>query len=830
MNLSRLPVLLLAAALALPAPAAPVKLIFDTDMGNDVDDLMALILIHNLQKRGACELLAVTVTKDHPQAAAFVDAVNTLYGHPDTPIGVVRNGAAREPGKFNLLADEKNADGSFRYPHDLRSGADAPEAVGLLRQILAGQPDGSVTLAQVGFFSNFARLLDSPPDEYSSFTGRELIRQKVKLLSIMAGAFQTIDGDNRFLEYNVKLDVPAAQKLARDWPSPVVWSGFEIGIAAAFPHTVIEHDLNYLPHHPLKEAYYLYEPPPHDRPTWDPTAVLYAIFPERGYYNLSPPGRVTVADDAATWFRPGKDGSHRYLVMSQEQATRVREAIVQLSAEPPPAPAPRRLSRAALLDKIKGAWAGQMIGVSYGAPTEFRFQGKTIDGEIRPDEISNAIAQDDLYVEMTFARVMDTVGLEATSKDFGEAFRQSKYNLWHANAAARRNLNRGIAAPLSGHPRYNLHADDIDFQIEADFIGIMCPGLTQAANRFADRVGRVMNYGDGLYGGQFIAGMYSAGFFESNPRKVVEGGLACIPAESTYGRLIRDLLNLAERYPDDWRRVWRELGEKWDKDDPCPEGALAPYNIDAKLNGAYVAFGLLFGGGDWMKTMEIATRCGQDSDCNPSSAAGVLGAMIGWSRIPEKDRAEVSRIAGRKFDFTEYSFNDIVASTEKRACEVIRREGGRVGEAEVEIPVQLPQPPPLEQCDFGVPTRVVPTSDAAWTWRGNWSRDRETKVATGAGAEVTLTFTGTGVALLGPLTAEGGRADVWVDDRKSELLADAFIVERTHDNALWHVNGLPPGKHTIRLVTTDAADPRSKGKTVGVEKAILYSARGTPAK
>lgn len=310
--------------------AQPVKLIFDTDMGNDVDDLMALCMIHSLQKRGACELLAVTVTKDHPQAAAFVDAVNTFYGYPDTPIGVVRDGAAKEAGKFNLLADERNADGSPRYPHDLRSGADAPEAVALIKKVLGAQPDASVVIAQVGFFTNLARLLDDAE-------GRALAARKVRLLSIMAGAFQTVDWNTRHLEYNVKLDVPAAQKLAKQWPTPVVWSGYEIGVAAAFPHAVIERDLDYLPHHPLKEAYYLYNPPPHDRPTWDPTAVLHAVLPDRGYFDLSPPGTVEVEDDAATLFRPSRDGKgrHRYLAMRPEQAARVREAIVQLSAEPP---------------------------------------------------------------------------------------------------------------------------------------------------------------------------------------------------------------------------------------------------------------------------------------------------------------------------------------------------------------------------------------------------------------------------------------------------------------------------------------------------------------
>lgn len=330
--------LALCLAIASSLPAAPVKLIFDTDMGNDIDDAIALAMIHSLQKRGACELLAVTITKDHPQAAGFVDAVNTFYGYPDVPIGVVRNGAQQpDGGRFNLLADQKQANGQLRYPHDLRSGEDAPEATALLRQTLAAQPDGSVTLVQVGFFTNLARLLDSPPDAHSPLPGRELIEKKVKLLSIMAGAFQTVKWQTRYLEYNVKLDVPAAQKLAKHWPSPIVWSGFEIGFACTYPHQSIERDFDYTPHHPIKQAYLLYEPPPHDRPNWDPSAVLYAVYPDRDYFALSPPGQVTVADDAATVFHPGKNdkGRDRFLILTETQNARLREAIVQLTSEPP---------------------------------------------------------------------------------------------------------------------------------------------------------------------------------------------------------------------------------------------------------------------------------------------------------------------------------------------------------------------------------------------------------------------------------------------------------------------------------------------------------------
>ncbi|MDD1633193.1 MAG: ADP-ribosylglycohydrolase family protein, partial [Methylococcaceae bacterium] len=129
----------------------------------------------------------------------------------------------------------------------------------------------------------------------------------------------------------------------------------------------------------------------------------------------------------------------------------------------------RRMSRAALEDKVRGGWAGQMIGVAFGAPTEFRSNGRIFEGELKwtPDMIGNTIHQDDLYVEMTFAEVMDRIGLDATTEQYGEMFRDSRYSLWHANAGARRNLSRGIKAPMSGHPDYNVHANDIDFQIES---------------------------------------------------------------------------------------------------------------------------------------------------------------------------------------------------------------------------------------------------------------------------------------------------------------------------------------------------------------------------
>src|SRR2546425_1735487 len=156
-----------------PLGAAPVRLIFDTDMGNDIDDAVALAMIHALESRGEAKLLAVTVTKDNRWAAPFIDAMDTFYGRGDIPIGVVHNG--KTPDDSNMIrlpAERKRPDGSYVYPHDLADGRDAPEAVNLLRQVLSKQKDNSVVVVQVGFSTNLARLLDAPGD-------RDLVKRKV---------------------------------------------------------------------------------------------------------------------------------------------------------------------------------------------------------------------------------------------------------------------------------------------------------------------------------------------------------------------------------------------------------------------------------------------------------------------------------------------------------------------------------------------------------------------------------------------------------------------------------------------------------------------------
>lgn len=315
------------------ALADPVKIIYDTDMGNDVDDVLALAMLHSLQNRGESELLAITATKDHDEVAPYLDAINTFYGRGSIPIGVTDSGVTPERSRFTGVALERNDDEYF-YPHDLNIGEPVPSAVQVLRESLAGQPDNSVVIVQVGFSTNLAGLLQTDGDKYSSLSGLELVEQKVKHISIMAGTFALIEGQVH-LEYNIVGDIPSAQYLAKNWPTPIYWSGFEVGLAIRYPAISIENDFNYLDRHPIPESYQAYIPTPHERPTWDLTSVLLATREERNYFGISESGTVTVLEDGETIFKADSGGNHFYLTISDSDIRRVRELMAALVSEPP---------------------------------------------------------------------------------------------------------------------------------------------------------------------------------------------------------------------------------------------------------------------------------------------------------------------------------------------------------------------------------------------------------------------------------------------------------------------------------------------------------------
>ncbi len=373
----------------------------------------------------------------------------------------------------------------------------------------------------------------------------------------------------------------------------------------------------------------------------------------------------------------------------------------------------RPISLNEYLDKMKAGWIGQMAGVGWGGPTEFKWQNKIIPKDQMPEwqnQMINQFNQDDIYVEMTFLRTLEQYGLDVSIRQAGIDFANSRYMLWHANDAGRENLRSGIAPPFSGHPQYNSHADDIDYQIEADFAGLIAPGMPQFAIELGEKFGRLMNYGDGLYGGQFVAGMYAEAFFNSNIEGIVLAGLQCIPAQSQYYKCITDVINWYKENPDDWIKTWELLNQKYHLNPEYRKfscsGASSDFNIDAKLNGAYIVMGLLYGKGDPDSTIVISTRCGQDSDCNPSNAAGILFTTLGMSKIPKKFKSVIDNET--KFSYTEYNFPLLVEVCEKLTRAAVLRTGGKIeknssDEEVLFIPVTKPVPGKLEQCWEPVP-------------------------------------------------------------------------------------------------------------------------------
>jgi hypothetical protein len=295
-------------------------------------------------------------------------------------------------------------------------------------------------------------------------------------------------------------------------------------------------------------------------------------------------------------------------------------------------------------------------------------------------------------MDLTFVDVFDRLGLDAPADSFALAFAHAGYQLWHANQAARYNILQGTMPPASGHWLNNPHADDLDYQIEADYAGLMSPGMPNTASEISDRIGHIMNYGDGWYGGVYVGAMYALAFITDDIEFVVTEALKVIPAKSTFYQCMNDVIKCYKAYPDDWKRAWFECEKKWSSDVGCPDGVFVPFNIDAVINCAYIIIGLLYGEGDFHKTIDIATRCGQDSDCNPASAGGILGTLLGYDKIPAFWMKNLKEVEDMDFAYTTISLNKTYNMGFKQALQVIERGGGKVEGDNVTIHCEQPKP------------------------------------------------------------------------------------------------------------------------------------------
>jgi hypothetical protein len=481
------------------------------------------------------------------------------------------------------------------------------------------------------------------------------------------------------------------------------------------------------------------------------------------------------------------------------------------------------ITKSQLMNKIKGGWAGQTIGCTYGGPTEFRYNGTIIqdyvpiawpDGYIKRWYENMPGLYDDIYMDLTFVDVFARLGVDAPVDSLAMAFATAGYVLWHANQSARYNILNGIMPPQSGHWLNNPHADDIDYQIEADYAGIMSPGMPNTASEISDKVGHIMNYGDGWYGGVYVGAMYTLAFISDDIEFIVTEALKTIPEQSTYYKCMRDVIGWHKQFPDDWKRTWFECEKKWSSDIGCPDGVFVPFNIDAVINSAYILIGLLYGEGDFYKTMDIATRCGQDSDCNPASVAGILGVILGYNNIPEYWMKNLEEVEDMKFAYTNISLNKAYQMSFDQAIQMIKREGGTVEDENIVIVCQQP-----------VPVKYEKSFDGLYPVESRELRKKITDIGD-------FVFVGTGVVFKGNVSSSNlGRNSVYaknanyvakvlvsIDGKEVETVS-LPIDYRTRRNEIFWKYQLLNQSHTV---TFDWLNPED-GVSINFRDVIIYS-------
>lgn len=220
--------------------------------------------------------------------------------------------------------------------------------------------------------------------------------------------------------------------------------------------------------------------------------------------------------------------------------------------------------------------------------------------------------------------------------------------------------------------------------------------MVNSAVDICDRAGHIMACGDGWYGGVYVAAMYSLAYVSNDVNFIVTEALKSVPAESKFHECMSDVICWHQQYPTDWKKCWQEIENKWGTADiACPDGVEVPFNIEAYVNGAYIVLGLLYGEGDFERTIDISTRAGQDSDCNPASSGGIIATMLGYNQLPEKYRTVLMEVADRPFNNT-VSFNKGCELSYGQALRFIEREGGKVNQDVIEINYQEPKAAPLE--------------------------------------------------------------------------------------------------------------------------------------
>ncbi len=323
----------LTSATRFPPPDGPQSVIFDTDLGPDSDDAGALAMLHALETLGEARILGVVCSTKNPWCAPAADAINTYYNRPDIPIGTLK-GPGFSGTSEEWWGDSFNGYVAGRFPNDLKHGEYAEDAVALYRRLLAAAPDTSVAVVVVGGTTNVRDLLVSAPDSLSSLSGEELVARKVRILSVMGGEYPT------GREANFLVDGPASKYLVEHWPTPIMFSGVELGQDVLTGPGLWELAVD----HPVRSAYHFWDlnfarqfTPDFDpdsgiwpHSSYDQTAVLYAVRGLGDFWTAVTTGHNEVDEDGTNRWVESPDRDHSYLLpkMPNDSLAAIIEALM----------------------------------------------------------------------------------------------------------------------------------------------------------------------------------------------------------------------------------------------------------------------------------------------------------------------------------------------------------------------------------------------------------------------------------------------------------------------------------------------------------------------
>lgn len=451
------------------------------------------------------------------------------------------------------------------------------------------------------------------------------------------------------------------------------------------------------------------------------------------------------------------------------------------------------LSKSALYDKIKGGWVGQVIGVTYASDVQVSASAdrprnenaQWTDGYQLATFNSNRDIYDDVYIDLNFLEAIREYGTGITPKKLSEVYTNSTYPMKHGCQSARYNLSKGKNPLRSGYWLDNPHADDNDFQIHADFIGMMHPGLPASASQLSEKVGHLMSSGDGYYGGVYVSTLYSVAFTTSDAKQLVRRSLEAVPPRSSFYQCVAYALEQYKQFPYAWDRALAQFQRKWGKDFGCPDRLIGKEDPDAKINAAYITLALLYGDNDFDKTLQIV-RSIRNADCNVSTVAGLLGVINGYSKIPEAWKQGIDEIETQPFHYSNLSLADAYDISFREALKAIdNAKGSNITKTDVVIAMQDPPVAKFEKSFEGhYPKEVRNLNDTIFADR------------------IDLDFEGIGFVLRGMMPEEESDeaffAELYLNNKYIEVVEIPLRKLNNRPELAWRFQ-LPHDKYVVSL-------------------------------